>query len=304
MKSPTYLITASLLFTLGLATPTTTLSKTPTRSNDGQQYQLRLLHTSTPSSPSSFRTTSSRIGIASQQQESTKGGALLTSDDATSSFKQIQTTFLIPQAKIPTRGPTANQTTILYASSFHIGIDSFSLLCPSGFLRAGVDIFYDGTLGDPSLQKPQAWYQLYPSDPSVFPNFTVAEGETVRVTVGNTEVKIENFGLNVTCVNGKIPKQVSTVKIDGKGVCGKEAGWIVEDFPLAGLPGIPVALADFGSVRFGGVSVKSGGEEGGIEKNAEGATVSDIWVEAQGGRLTSCEVGMEGGEVRCDRVFE
>ncbi|KAK3988616.1 putative acid proteinase, partial [Cladorrhinum sp. PSN332] len=300
-SSSTYLATALGLFTLSLATPTSLPPKLPTRSSPGAG-QLRLLHTSTPSTPSS-RIASSRIGFTStstsREEESTKGGALLSlspSSQNNNTLTSVTATFQIPQAKMPTRGPTANQTLGLYAASFHIGIDSVSGTC-SSFLRAGVDIFRDGSL-DEDLQDPQAWYQFGPNDPVGFGNFSVAEGELVRVTVGVTEVKIENFGANVTCARGLAPKQVASAKIDAKGsLCAREVAWTVEDFPLAGLPGIPVALADFGAVRFRDVGVL-----GSETKNATGAVVSDVRLAAQGGRLTSCLVTGEGGEVRCDRV--
>lgn len=282
----------------------------PPRHSIPRAYQLtpqklRLLHIS-PSPPSAQSLPAlSRIGLASSeiQQESTKGGALLSSS-TNSSITSITATYQIPKADVPTRGPTANNTFGIYAASFHIGIDSVSGTpgCPT-FLRAGVDIFYDGSLDD-DLQQPQAWWQLGPNDPVGFGNFSVSEGEVVRVTAGAAEVKIENFGrLNgTTCTEGRTPYQTSAVKVDGgQGeLCGREAGWTVEDFPLAGLPGIPVALADFGSVRFRDVEVQTSGGE---KKNAEGAGVSDVWLQAQGGRLTDCEVVGGGKEVKCDRVF-
>ncbi|KAK4169093.1 putative acid proteinase [Cladorrhinum sp. PSN259] len=307
MKSPTYLATAAaVLFTLGLATPTPPLApKLPTRSSSGQ---LRLLHTSTPQAPS-FRSSSSRIGLtaAPAEQESTKGGALLTS--AANSFTSISATFTVPQAKVPTRGPTANQTLIHFAASFHVGIDSVSGACGSS-LRAGVDIFHDGSLDD-DLNDPQAWWQFSPADPVGFANFSVAEGDLVRISVSVSEVKIENFGplaLNGTSLkcrstNGGLgaPKQTATVSVNGTGLCGQEVGWTVEDFPLAGLPNIPVALPDFGSVRFRDVGVTGGDGE---KKNADGAVASDVRLQAQGGRLTACGVVDGGKEVKCDRVFE
>ncbi|KAK4458369.1 putative acid proteinase [Cladorrhinum samala] len=327
------LITTTFLLSAALGEAATL---PPSRHPTPRAYQLtpqglRLLHTPPTSrlaqSPAVSRIGSLNSSAASseqaQQQESTKGGAVLSlpsSNSSSSSITSITATYQIPQAKVPTRGPTANNTFGIYAASFHVGIDSVggpSPGCPT-FLRAGVDIFYDGSLGDDDLQRPQAWWQLGPlSDPVGFANFSVREGDVVRVTAGVGEVKVENFGrppppasngtAGVRAEGPGVPLQTSAVKLGGAGqagnpppLCGREAGWIVEDFPLAGLPGIPVALADFGTVRFADVRVQTSGGE---EKNAEGAGLADVWLQAQGGRLTDCEVAEGGNEVKCDRVF-
>jgi hypothetical protein len=174
-----------------------------------------------------------------------------------------------------------------------------------------VDIFWDGTLG--GVQRPFAWYQG-PGQASEtgFAGFEVAVGDLVRFTLevgsdNDTEevvVVAENFGGNVTCLSegaAAVPvrsvRQVLPASVGGKTLCRGEAAWVVEDFPIEGRPDFPVALANFTSVTFGaGVTL-----EDGSAKDVTGAEVLDIRLEAQGGRLTSCEV-VDGKKVKCARV--
>jgi hypothetical protein len=198
-----------------------------------------------------------------------------------------------------------------------VGIDGVtsdpSSACGNGgaTLRAGVDIFFDGTLG--GRQTPFAWYQFTPKGQEEevgFEGFAVAEGDLVRFTLtssGSTEggevvVLAENFGGNVSCADGATPvksvRQVLPAGEGGKELCGREAAWVVEDFPLAGLPDFPVALANFTSVTFNKAGVTL---EDGSKRDVTGAEVRDIRLQAQGGRLTSCEV-VDGKKVKCTRV--
>jgi hypothetical protein len=73
---------------------------------------------------------------------------------------------------------------------------------------------------------------------------------------------------------------------------------VVEDFPLAGLPDFPVALTNFTSVTFGGAGVTLAD---GTTRDVADAEAFDVSLEAQGGRLTSCEV-VGGKKVKCERV--
>ncbi|KAK4177586.1 putative acid proteinase [Triangularia setosa] len=291
----------------GLSLATTALATAiplPVRSNT---RPIRLLHTAPKphNAPPQFR--GARILSQAETEESTLGGAAIAagSDHKVTS---VSAAFVIPHARMPTTGPTANNTVGMYAASFHVGIDSFSAACgpdKSRFLRAGVDVFWDGTIG--GEQNPWVWYQSSPTDEDGlgFSNFSAAAGDLVRFSVTGTEVKVENFGANVTCVKGLKAKQSVVQKISGAGLCGGEAAWAVEDFPLAGLPNFPVALADFGGVVFKEVEVGfERGKNGTVSKNAEGAKVRDVRLAAQGGRLTACEVVEGGKKVKCDRVVE
>nr|CDP25930.1 Putative acid proteinase [Podospora anserina S mat+] len=286
MKSTTLLTTLSLA-----STALSTAIPLPIRTNT---RPIRLLHKPPLSPPSQ----GARI-LSSQSEESTLGGAHLPSPPS-GKVASVTATFTIPHASMPVTGPTANNTVGLYAASFHIGIDSFSALCPNNrFIRAGVDIFWDGTIG--GEQTPWVWYQSSPADEDGmgFGNFSAKAGDVVRFVVTGSEVKVENYG-NVTCTKGLKARQVGVQRVDGGGLCGGEAAWAVEDFPLAGMPDFPVALADFGGVVFKNLEVGFG--NGTVRRNAEGAGVRDVRLAAQGGRLTDCVVGEGGGSVRCDRV--
>ncbi|KAL2134459.1 hypothetical protein VTI74DRAFT_105 [Chaetomium olivicolor] len=299
---PTTLLT---LFTTGASAATLPVKQAPTLPRDASQ--LRLLHTLTPSAPPG----GARLLAAST--ESTKGGAILTLPEKDNQISSVQATIRVPLAEPPTRGPTANNPVGVYAASFWVGIDSAlspgsDPSCP-GSLRAGVDIFYDGTLGGP--QTPFAWYQFAPEKGSVtgFADFAVAAGDLVRFTAqaggstssGDVTVVAENFG-NVTCVNGAQPvktaRQTWPAGGEGQKLCGREAAWVVEDFPLAGMPQFPVALANFTTVTFGAAGVTLAGGE---KRDVTGAGVTDVRQQRQGGRLTSCEV-VEGKKVKCSRV--
>ncbi|KAK4157587.1 concanavalin A-like lectin/glucanase domain-containing protein [Chaetomidium leptoderma] len=319
---PTTLLT--LLLTTSASAATLPRNANPPQQHQQQQRQqhrLALLHTLTPApAASQFR-------LLAATTESVKGGAILTTDQP---FASAQGTFRVPDAKVPTTGPTANNPVGVYAASFWVGIDSArpttttttggpsADACGGGLaLRAGVDVFYDGTFGGP--QTPFAWYQFAPAMGSEkgFEGFAVAAGDLVRFTLeagsggggGDDDKKevvvvAENFGGNVTCANGATPvvsvRQVlpASTTAGGARLCAKEAAWMVEDFPLAGLPDFPVALANFTSVAFGGAGVTLAD---GSKKDVTGTEVLDVRLQQQGGRLTSCEV-VDGKKVKCDRV--
>ncbi|KAK4251043.1 concanavalin A-like lectin/glucanase domain-containing protein [Corynascus novoguineensis] len=281
-----------------------------------QHVPLRLLHTFTPISTVTGKGNSRLFASSSSSKESTKGGAVLALPN--NNLSTAQATIRIPAAKMPTAGPTANNTVGEYAASFWVGIDSATDACAdsgAGSLRAGVDIFWDGTLG--GQQRPFAWYQGpgQAGEVGFDEGFSVAEGDVVRFTleagaagpdgkeVEAVAVVAENFGRNVSRVIRKnaVPvkrvRQVLPAEAGGKRLCRGEAAWMVEDFPLQGRPEFPTALVNFTSVTFNAGVVLDDGKE----MDLTDAEVLDIRLEAQGGRLTSCEV-VGGAKVRCARV--
>ncbi|KAK4203844.1 putative acid proteinase [Triangularia verruculosa] len=304
MKTTTLFAGISLA-TTAMATAIPMFPTLPVRSNT---RPIRLLHTAPKpySSPPLFQ--GARIFSQAQTEESTIGGAAVAAAGSDHKVTSVSAAFVVPHARMPTTGPTANNSAGMYAASFHVGIDSFNAGCGADknrFIRAGVDVFWDGAVD--GEQNPWVWYQSSPTDEDGlgFTNFSVAAGDLVRFSVTGAEVKVENFGANVTCVKGLKAKQSVVQKIDGEGLCGGEAAWAVEDFPLAGLPNFPVPLADFGGVVFKEVEVGfEGGSNETVSKNAEGAEVRDVRLAAQGGRLTACEVIEGGKKVKCDRVVE
>ncbi|KAL1841439.1 hypothetical protein VTJ49DRAFT_7054 [Mycothermus thermophilus] len=245
--------------------------------------------------------------------------------------------FRVPSARVPTHGPTGGNPTLTFAASFWVGIDSSGSRTPEpgcgASLRAGVDTFWDSFAG--GEQTPFAWYQFAPGQrfATGFEGFRVAEGDVVRFRLetpssssssaaagaeeeegtggGKYAVVAENFGANVTCDDAEscrgLTPLVSVRKVlpaPGEGeekLCGGEAAWMVEDFPLAGMPDIPLPLANFTRVEFNGAGVRL---EDGTERSVlevQGVKVVDIHMEEQGGRLTRCGV-LPGMKVRCTRV--
>lgn len=334
---PTTLLTA-LLTTASAATLLHPRSLSP------PAPQLRLLHTlpSSPSHPPTARLLST-TSSTSAQSESTRGGAILTLPPSSSSPSQgprkitlLQSTFRLPHANPPTTGPTANNPVGVYAASFWLGLDSFpppssssssstTPGCNSSLsLRAGIDIFHDGTLG--GEQTPFAWYQFAPvqNTGTGFAGFSVAPGDLVKITVegdngkGEVAVRIENFGPGKR--QGQVDgdgdgtegmdvmssaKEVFKVNAGGEnggGLCGRQAAWVVEDFPLAGLPDVPVALANFTRVEFGETWAQTAdGVWWDLDPDGGEVEVADVRLDAQGGRLTECVV--RGGRgVSCTRV--
>ena len=296
-----------------------------------QQQPLALLHT-LPSLSAAAGSSNSRLLAASAQtqaksnDESTRGGAILRPPGG--GITSAHAALRIPPAAPPTTGPTAGNTVGVYAASFWVGIDTGSAgTAPSeggatsgcgGAVRAGVDVFWDGTVG--GEQRPFLWYQFLDRGQSGkgvvgFEELGGKTGDLVRFTLTSSGssgssspavvvVLAENFGGNVTCADAPGVEPVTSVKevlpmaAGGTGLCGGEAVWAVEDPPLAGVPGVPVAFANFTSVAFGGAGVTLWD---GNQKGVAEADVLDIRQQAQGGRLTSCEV-VGGKKVKCTRV--
>ncbi|EGS17182.1 uncharacterized protein CTHT_0064970 [Thermochaetoides thermophila DSM 1495] len=294
--------------------------------------QPRLLHTFS-SYPILSSTGNPQLHSSSQQPpESTTGGATLTlpplssnnTNSTSSRSLSLRTTFRIPHAFPPTTGPTAGNTVGLYAASFWIGLDSLTHPDCLAAVRAGVDIFWDGTLGGELA--PFVWCQFGRGQAGGMPGFKAAAGDVVRFWVdagvgGFAVVGVENWGPEGREDEGQdgdevgkreVKRPISAVKKvfkmeegvgrrqseeSGQSACGLEVAWIVEDFPLVGGPGVPVALANFTSISFEQIGVARGSESW----DATGAEVRDVWLNAQGGRLTRCKV-VEGSEVKCLRV--
>lgn len=272
--------------------------------------QVRLIHKHPTSGTQS---TNSRRA----ETPSVQGGAILSAPRK--KIQSVTGTFRVPEAKMPTEGPTGNNPVGVYAASFWVGIDGVTSTstttkkaasCDASAvsLRLGVDIFYDGTFG--GQQTPFAWHQYLPRSATGFANFSVAAGDLVRLTAsaaskgnGGT-VTIENFGNVAQLKSKQAAVQVSTHTFDGSSqlpaLCQAQAAWMVEDFPIAGLPDFPIALTNFTSVKFVKLGVRSG--EGG-DIGIGGARVVNVYQEPQGGRLTDCDVvARDGGKVVCKRV--
>ena len=273
--------------------------------------QVRLIH----KDPTSNVQTSP---LKRAETPSVQGGAVL-SAPRKKKVQSVTGTFRVPEAKMPTAGPTANNPVGVYSASIWVGIDGVKATtsttkptasCDASAvsLRLGVDIFYDGTFGGP--QTPFAWHQYLPRSATGFSNFSVAAGDLVRLTAsaaasggkGGT-VTIENFGKAARLGRKTVAVQVSTHTFDGEpqlpALCQTQAAWMVEDFPIAGLPDFPIALTNFTSVEFGKLGVRS---EEGSEMGVGKAKVVDIYQEPQGGRLTECGLVARDGKVVCRRV--
>ena len=369
---PTSLLSALVLTAASTAQAATVPQPLPpTRARSAAPgHKHALLHTlapAAPPSPGSARILSAQSAegaggaSSSSSSESTRGGAVLALPPASGAaagsdrLSSAQATFRVPTARMPTAGPTANNSAGVYAASFWVGVGADNRQCGGGdgggdgdwwLLRAGVDVFYDGSLGGP--QTPWAWYQFAPAQESAsgFADFPVAAGDVLRVAVevvgAGEEVAVtaENFGpvsepepeagsgamgalshlghhhdhdrptTTTTTTPLWTARQVFATTQEGgrrrkrqqqeEGMCGAvEAAWIVEDFPLAGMPDVPVALADFTSVTFGQAGVTL---EDGTTRDVTGAEVLDIRLAAQGGRLTECGVE-DGNKVRCKRLM-
>lgn len=279
--------------------------------------------------------------------------------DGERKIKTVSATFRVPHAEIPIQGPTANNPVGVYAASFWVGIDGVTISpSPSSSsvdgggsedgcdpstssLRLGIDIFYDGTLG--GEQPPFAWYQYLPGSAVGFgQNFSVISGDLVRLTAislpssgqgvdgGGGSVTIENFGNDAAAAQNKKALQTATHTFsvaDGPALCQTQASFIVEDFPLAGLPDFPVALTNFTSVTFADLDVRDTQGENipmdlvpkmerrkranarmraGAQDHAQVRTL-DIYQERQGGRLTDCGVVTGQGDstnVVCERIVQ
>lgn len=329
MKPTTFLTT----LTLTVSTYAATLPALPFRPRNAPADHYRLLHTLTPPLPAPAP---GRFFSLSQAQEaqSTRGGAVLSlppvgaqPPGGEAGVTTVEGTLRVPRAEVPTSGPTANNPVGVYAATFWIGLAAAApCSAASTTLRAGVDVFWDGTFG--GEQRPFAWYQVLGRGPSTgLVNFTVAAGDLVRFALRAedagrwVEVAVENFGAGPATDGWEdgweggaeggdvallVPRQRASQRFElgdaaaaAAADCGRQVSWLVEDFPLAGLPNVPIALANFTSVTFGDAAVTLA--DGQVRDVGEAEEVVDIRLDAQGGRLTKCEL-MGEARLKCTRV--
>lgn len=274
------------------------LATTSVHPSPRSTHSHNLTHVPIPSIPGpTFPLPGSRLALSAAPQ-SQIGGARVAGTNITT----ISATFQIPQAEMPTTGPTANNQNGVYQASYWVGIDGVTATAaaasPCGenasSLRAGVDTFWDT-----GMQTAAAWWEWYPEEgPSEFANFTVRQGDVVRISVAadadgmGGEVVVER--MDGTACEAGVLASVSR-KSEGEAaatLCLAEAAVVIEDYPIQDRPDYPLPLANFTEVVFGRIEV--GGKE------AVGLEVFDINLEAQGGRLTDCEVVDRG--VDCKRV--
>jgi hypothetical protein len=181
-----------------------------------------------------------------------------------------------------------------------------------------VDIVWDGTLG--GQQTPFAWRDFAGSggDRGGLEGWSalrVSAGDVVRVTLSvqiqqgieaEAAVVMENFGPTEPELEDEegvpLQKVEATKALPGWRAAGcAQAAWVVEDFPLPGRPEFPIALANFTSITFDQAAVQLG--DGTVKDVTEaGVEVVDIRLDAQGGRLTRCELLEAGGGLSCRRV--
>ncbi|OIW29664.1 concanavalin A-like lectin/glucanase [Coniochaeta ligniaria NRRL 30616] len=285
---------STLLPLLSLLSASASAHPPPSRRSPPSQYKLS--HAPIPSIPGpTFHRPGSKSALASSSSspESQKAGARLSGTNITS----VSTTFRIPLAEMATTGPTADNENGVYQASYWVGIDGVtSASCGGVSLRAGVDTFWDT-----GMRSTGAWYEWYPSqESSQFGNFTLVQGDVVRITAvadgdglgGEVRVeRVDGLGCEAKVLASASHRFEGVAS--GDRLCLGEAAWVIEDYPLLNQPEFPLALANFTEVVFQGVEVNGQG--------AKGMEVFDINLEAQGGRLTDCEVG-DGGSVDCKRV--
>jgi len=228
--------------------------------------------------------------------ESVRGGAALAGQLVGTAVG----TFVIPSAEMPTEGPAGGNVAGLYTASYWVGIDGATECVGRASLRAGVDTFWDG-----GMRSYNAWYEWYPEPVVDFANFTVGPGDVVRVTAsaggkGEGEVRMERLAGcgRDAAVLAEASMSWSGQEEEDEALCLAEAAWVVEDFSLASMPGVPVALANVTAVTLEAVGAATAEGE---NLDLAGARILNINLEAQGGRLTDC--GLEGdARVRCVRT--
>lgn len=279
--------------------------------------------------------------LAGSKPQSLRAGAYLayhppaaTPEYPTQNQDMIQSvtgSVVIPKIYMPESGPTAGNVVGEYSASIWVGIDGASATdnfilpgtnntCnPLGqSLRAGVDIFWDGTLD--GQQTPYVWAQWYPAEHARgFLGFEAAPGDELRFSVSTGPhgssaggVLVENFGppQSPKGVDGKVRIPIATGSLIWKnmpGLCSAQASWIVEDFPLQERPELPSALGNFTDVRFAEMGVATWfGYNLTDEKVATELKMLEIYDAGQGGTLTKCKAEGEGEKtgVICKRVVE
>lgn len=216
-------------------------------------------------------------GISNETQvsySSNWAGAVLVG----SGYKTVTGTFVVPTPKKPTGG--SSSTT--YSASAWVGIDGDT--CQTAILQTGVDFNVKGT----SVSF-DAWYEWFPDYAYTFTGFSIAAGNTIKVTASATSTSAGS----VTITNVSTGKTV-THSFSGQSgkLCETNAEWIVEDFEENGSL---VPLANFGTVKFTGASVTT---TSGSTLDTTGAEILDI---KQGSTVyTDCSAS--GSTVTCTYV--
>lgn len=342
MKPSTLLtLTATAASTSAFTLPFKFSRDTAVSTDDSSTPNRRLVH----SSPTYAGNARVKAALAGSKPQSLRAGAYLpyhppaaTPEHPNANQDMIQSvtgTVIIPTIDMPESGPTAGNIVGEYSASIWVGIDGASatdnFINPnstgkptcnplSQSLRAGVDLFWDGTLG--GQQTPYVWTQWFPTEHAQgFLGFKASPGDELKFTIstgphGNSAggVLVENFG------PPQSPKGPDGIRLpiatgsliwkDMPGLCGAQASWIVEDFPLQERPELPSALGNFTDVRFSemGMATWLGGNftKDEITGEGKGLKMLEIYDQGQGGTLTKCKTEGEGEKaaVVCSRVVE
>ncbi|KAH8903593.1 hypothetical protein BR93DRAFT_947244 [Coniochaeta sp. PMI_546] len=195
-----------------------------------------------------------------------------------SGYKSVTGTFVVPTPKKPSGG--SSSTT--YSASAWVGIDGDT--CQTSILQTGVDFNVQGT----SVSF-DAWYEWYPDYAYTFTGFSIAAGNTIKVTATATSTSAGS----VTVTNVSTGKTV-THSFSGQSakLCETNAEWIVEDFEENGAL---VPFANFGTVTFTGASVTT---TSGSTLGVSGAQILDI----KQGNTVYTDCSASGSSVTCTYV--
>lgn len=271
----------------------------------------KLLHT-----PPSFIAHPGKSAFTSTSaSQSSRAGVHLSSqpNDTAHPITSIDAFFTIPNATMPTIGPTADNENGVYQASYWVGIDGLSN-CPQASIRAGVDTFWDS-----GMQTANVWYEFYPSTgPTDFASMTLKQGDTIQVLVNadadgkGGSVEVRKYETSETRVSAVWSHEFQD---QGSQLCLKEANWVIEDYPLVDRPDFLLPFANFTSdggtpeVHFYGMHVYPPGATQGAawDWTAFNVEVMDIDLEDQGGKLTDCktETGASNSNtLTCKRIVE
>lgn len=173
-----------------------------------------------------------------------------------SGYKSVTGTIVVPTPKMPSGGSSRTE----YAASAWVGIDGDT--CQTAILQTGVDFYVEGT----SVSF-DAWYEWYPDYAYTFSGFSVAAGNSIKMTATATSTSAGS----VTIQNLSTGKSVThSFSGESNKLCETNAEWIVEDFQ-SGNSMVP--FADFGTVTFTSCSVTT---TSGSTLGVTGAEILDI----------------------------
>jgi len=174
-------------------------------------------------------------------------------------------------ANVPEGGGGSNA-----AGSAWVGIDGAT--CDTAILQTGFDWYGDGTF--------DAWYEWYPQDAYSFSGITIAEGDSIEMSVVATSKTTGTASLE----NLTTGQKVSHTFTGGEGgsLCETSAEFIIEDFEECNASGSdcqPVTFASFTpAITFSECSATKNGKTVGLS----GAEISEVIVNNKD--LTSCSV--------------